>query len=779
MQSLRTAATAPRQLHDSEPPVRGFPSRLRSSSPSTRIPRAPRIALMSLLVGSVAYGLTTVLPHGSAGVKSVAEWLCPALLLGAAASVAVRARVRRDDRWAWALIAGGMLIPGVRNLLYPALGLLPWWRPLWLCFYLLLFAGLLLLLRTRLTRLPAALWLDALIAGFTVAAVAAVAFGPYRAATSGSPLAVALALGFPAGDLMLVALAGCALSLLGWRADRRWGLLLAGFVLYAIADVLFMVYVADGTYVRGSWTDSLRPAAALLLATASWLVPEAQRPHEPKALQRNGMPQLLATAVLVGLLVLSHDADVPRVAIVLAACGLVVVSARLAVAFREVSLLADSHRHAMTDDLTLLANRRAMSTALTAASFAFSESGSDQTGPGLLVLDLDRFKGVNDSLGHHVGDELLCQVADRLSQTVGSDDLLARVGGDEFAVLLPSGVDLPTAEAVAARIVDTLSEPFRLAAITVHVDASVGIALCPLHCRRPEDLLECADIAMYLAKGSPVRVAVYDTGHESLRIDERRTIDELRLAIEGGQLTCHYQPKVRSGGGVHSVEALVRWQHPTRGLLPPDAFLHLAERGGLMRPLTNTVLDLALTQVRRWRETHEDLAVAVNLSVTNLLDVDLVAHIGDRLNCHGVPADALILEITEGMLISERARSRSVGDALKKLGVKLSIDDFGTGWSSLARLQEMTVDELKLDGVFVERLANEPRSIAIVRSTVALAHSLGASLVAEGVEDVETLDALRRYGCDITQGHVHCPPLPADELDHWLDATHDDVRIPR
>lgn len=769
MQSLQQA-TATRSVQGSSGLTREPPPHLRASVHSTSVPRGSRAALVALLVGVVAYVLTAVLPDGFGGAEAAGQWLCPVLMLGAAAVVAARARSRRDERWAWALIAAGMLIPGVRNVLYPAFGAMPSWRPVWLCFYLLLFAGLLLLLRTRVRRLPTALWLDALIAGFAVAAVTAVAFGPYSVATSGSPLTVALALGFPAGDLMLVALAGCALSLLGWRADRRWGLLLAGFVLYAIADVVFMFQVADGTYVRGSWSDALRPAAALLLATASWLVPRAQRAHAPVTLHSNGIPQLVCTGVLAGLLVLSHDSDVPRIAIVLAALGLVAVAARFAVALREVGKLAESHRHAMTDDLTKLANRRAMSTALTGASFAFSESDSDRQGPGLLVLDLDRFKGVNDSLGHHVGDQLLCQVADRLSRAVRADDLLARVGGDEFAVLLPPGVDLRTAEAVAARIVDTLSQPFQLDDITVAVDASVGIALCPLHCGHPEDLLQCADIAMYLAKGSPVRVAVYDTGHDSLRVDERRTIDELRIAIECGQLTCHYQPKVRADGSVHSVEALVRWQHPTRGLLKPDAFLHLAERGGLMRPLTAEVLDRALTQARRWRETHDDLAVAVNLSVTNLLDVDLVAHIGDRLRRHGVPADALILEITEGMLGSERVRSLAVGDALKDLGVKVSIDDFGTGWSSLARLQEMTVDELKLDGVFVERLTNDSRSIAIVRSTVALAHSLGASLVAEGVEDRETLDALRRYGCDITQGHVHCPPLPADELDRWLDA---------
>jgi diguanylate cyclase (GGDEF)-like protein len=737
-------------------------------------PPGAGIALVVLLIGVIAHAVTTVF-EDVAAVRTSGQWLCPAVMLGAAVTVAAGAVARREDRLAWSLIAGGMLIPAIRNLLYPAFGALPALRPLWLCFYLLLFAGLLVLLRTRLSRLPAALGVDALIAGFTVAALAAIAFGPFRAATSGDPTAVALALAFPVGDLLLVAVAGCALSLLGWRADRRWALLFAGFVFYAVADVFFMFHVADGTYVRGSWPDALRPAAALLLAAASWLAPPASGSAVPKRLQRNGIPQLVCTAILIVLLVVSHDVDVPRVAVVLAALGLIAVAARFGLAFREVSRLADSHRHAMTDDLTMLANRRAMSTALTGASFEFSDGEGGRQGPGLLLLDLDRFKDVNDSMGHHVGDQLLREVASRLSQCVGSDDLLARVGGDEFAVLFSSGIDLSTAESVATRIVEALGEPFHLRDITVQVEASVGIALCPMHCRHPEELLQCADTAMYLAKGSPVRIAVYDTGHELLRIDERRTIDELRSAIDHGQLICHYQPKIRADGGVHSVEALVRWQHPTRGLLAPDTFLHLAERGGLMRQLTTTVLDLALEHTRRWRVRHDDLAVAVNLSATNLLDVDLVAHIGERLRLHDVPAEALILEITEGALTSDRLRSRSVGDELKRLGVRLSIDDFGTGWSSLARLQEMTVDELKLDGVFVERLSDDTRSLAIVRSTVALAHSLGAVLVAEGVEDSDTLAALRCYGCDITQGHVHCPPLPADELDRWLEATHPDV----
>jgi EAL domain-containing protein (putative c-di-GMP-specific phosphodiesterase class I) len=246
-------------------------------------------------------------------------------------------------------------------------------------------------------------------------------------------------------------------------------------------------------------------------------------------------------------------------------------------------------------------------------------------------------------------------------------------------------------------------------------------------------------------------------------------MEELRTALSNGELTCHYQPKIRAEDGrVHSVEALLRWHHPSQGLLLPEKFLPAAERAGLMRQIANCVVNLALGQVQSWYVDGVRMTVAVNLSVANLLDLDLVDTIDRLLTTHAVPPEALILEITEGTFANDSTRSRNTVYALRRLGVRISLDDYGTGWSSLARLQDLSVDELKLDRVFVSRLAEDPRSIAIVRSTVALAHSLGADLVAEGVEDEATLQALRRYGCNITQGYVHTPPLPAEELLAWI-----------
>ncbi|UGT94189.1 EAL domain-containing protein [Mycobacterium ostraviense] len=256
----------------------------------------------------------------------------------------------------------------------------------------------------------------------------------------------------------------------------------------------------------------------------------------------------------------------------------------------------------------------------------------------------------------------------------------------------------------------------------------------------------------------------YDSAFELYRDSDPALVDELRAALlNGNELTCHYQPKINADdGSVHSVEALLRWQHPSRGMLLPEEFLPAAERAGLMRRVANRTLDLALAQLRSWREQGMNLTVAVNLSTTNLLDLDLEGTIEGLLTAHGLPADALIIEITESTL-ADSVRSRNTVATLQHLGVRISLDDYGTGWSSLARLQDVSVDELKLDRVFVARLAQDPRSVAIVRSTVALAHSLGANLVAEGVEDEVTLSALRRYGCTITQGFVHSPPLPADD----------------
>jgi diguanylate cyclase (GGDEF)-like protein len=505
-----------------------------------------------------------------------------------------------------------------------------------------------------------------------------------------------------------------------------------------------------------------------LVALASWATSSSVVSVPRRGLSAYFKP-VACTVVALAVAILSHNS---RPATTFAALSLVAIAARFSVTFRDVSMLAESHKHAMTDELTSLPNRRSLATALTAASASSSGSSSATRAASpraLLLLSLSEFQEINDSVGRRYGDELLRHVANRLSNSVRREDLLARIGDDEFAILMAEGADLNAARAQAGRLFEALSEPFALDPITVRVDARIAIALCPDHCDHPQELLTRAETAMPHSKSASSKIAVYHSAFELCRENDPMLIEELRTALfDGDELTLYYQPKIiASDESVHSVEALLRWHHPSRGLLLPEEFLPAAERAGLTRMVANRVLNAALEQIQSWRKQGIATAVGVNLSTTNLLDLDLVGTIERLLRTRGLPADALIIEITESALV-DSVRSRNTVAALQRLGVRISLDDYGTGWSSLARLQDVSVDELKLDKVFVARLAQDPRSVAIVRSTVALAQSLGADLVAEGVEDEITLSALRRYGCTITQGFVHTPALPATELQHWI-----------
>jgi len=745
-----------------------------------------RVALAALLTGQLVFAMSTVLRDQPGRIVPIDNWLESTLLLSAAGVVAARSWRVAAERWAWLLITLGMAATGLGTVVYalwvpegqvPSLA-----DPLFLGFYPLVYTGLLLLIRQRLRYLPRAIRIDAVVVGLTAAAVAAaLALGPIEPATSGSPATVLVGLAYPIGGLLLLALTAGALAIMGWRTERRWALLVAGFVLWLVADAIYLFQTAEDSYLEGTWIDACWPGAFLLIAAAAWM-PVKKTAVRPKYARGPLILPVVCTIVALGVIVLANDERLP---VALAALSLVAVAARFAITFRDVSALAEGHHQAMTDELTGLANRLAVATALTAATFDEPSSNWDRRGAklGLVLVALDQFQEITDSLGRSVSDELLFRIANRLSQSVRQGDLLARVGADEFAVLMTQA-DLTATRAQAGELMDALRAPFALSHITVQVDASIGVSLWPDHCAQPQQLLTFAEAAMAHARTMTSRIAVYDAA-SVLDTKDGQLLADLRnmltpggggVAGESGELTCYYQPKIRANNeSVHSVEALVRWRHPSRGLLLPDQFLPAAEHAGLMRPVAALVLDMALAQIRSWRDHDITLTVAVNLSTTNLLDLGLVETIARLLREHDLPAQALIVEITESTLTTDSQRARNTVAALRRLGTPISLDDYGTGWSSLARLQDLSVDELKLDKVFVARLARDPRSIAIVRSTVALAHSLGADLVAEGVEDDATLRALRQYGCSITQGHVHTEPLPPLEFERWLMARTPDL----
>lgn len=386
----------------------------------------------------------------------------------------------------------------------------------------------------------------------------------------------------------------------------------------------------------------------------------------------------------------------------------------------------------------------------------------------LMLIDLDRFRSVNDTLGHLAGDRLLLQIADRLRLALPRGAEAARLGGDEFAVLLPVADSTTSATRVARGLVAALSSPLDLDGLTLVLEASAGVAVFPDHALDAEGMLRRADVAMYQAKRDRTGVEVYESKRDSNTPDRLGLLGDLRRALDAHEVQLHYQPKVRFDGQVAGLEALVRWVHPERGKVPPDEFIAIAESSGLMPHLTEYVLETALGQVARWRAQGLRVPVAVNVSPRDVHTPGFAGSVAARLARHGVPAGALQLEITEHVLLEDPQRAADTLAGLTGHGVKMSLDDFGTGYSSLVHLRRLPVSELKIDRSFVARLAVDTEDAEIVRCTVDLAHSLGLLVVAEGVEDDETWERLRDLGCDAVQGWLVAAAMPADETTAWL-----------
>jgi diguanylate cyclase (GGDEF)-like protein len=387
----------------------------------------------------------------------------------------------------------------------------------------------------------------------------------------------------------------------------------------------------------------------------------------------------------------------------------------------------------------------------------------------VMLLDLDHFKEINDALGHESGDLLLREVGARLRADVGEGAFLARLGGDEFGILLPDA-SVDDALATAAHVHATLERSFALRGLPLEVATSIGIAHFPEHGDDVDTLLQRADVAMYLAKDAHAGTAVYDAEQDANDVDRLALAAELRRAIEEEHLVLHFQPKAAlESGVVVGVEALVRWEHPDRGLVAPNDFIPIAERTGLIKPLSRYVLAAALRQCRDWMDEGRDLHVAVNLTIPDLLDLELPDYIEGLLGETQVRPDQLELEITESTILADPFRVRQVLTRFDEMGIGLAIDDFGTGYSSFAYLKRLPVQTIKIDRSFVMGMCADESDATIVRSTVDLARNLGLEVVAEGVESQEIWDALRAQGCSLAQGYFISRPVPAGELAHLLD----------
>ncbi len=635
-----------------------------------------------------------------------------------------------------------------------------------LAFYPLLVLAVAWAVRRHAKGMDSSVWWDSAMGALGAAAVMAVVLDSEIDALLGVndlALADAVRVAYPVADVLLVACVAAIGGLVRVSGEDRWALLMAGLLIFAAADIFDLQQQGNTTYVPSiGWAIGLALVAVWVVAvdrSGSAAVGAASSSAGSKSL----VVSLVTVVVGLALLVIGTRAYISGFAVGLAAATVLVAVIRFHRTFRLLRLLVDQRRReATTDELTGLANRRVL--------YAESEArlATSEAVWALVLLDLDRFKEVNDSLGHHVGDELLVQVAERLAKQVRKGDLLSRLGGDEFALLCEvSG--RRQALAVAAKLRLLLSEPFAVDGLSLQSGASIGISLFPEDGADIPALLRKADIAMYKAKVSGEGYYLYSSIDDTDRDSEIRTADELRVAMNGDQLVLHYQPKVDLvTGHVDCVEALVRWNHPTRGLLYPDDFLAIVEETGLMREMTRVVLEIALDQAQTWRMQGRSLAVAVNLSASSLVDLDLPAQVAGMLAVRGLPPSALHLEITEDFLMADRDRARKILSRLRADGVQICVDDFGTGYSSLAYLRELPIDELKLDRSFIFPMGDDARALALVASTIGLAHSLGLRMVAEGVETDDAYAELARMGCDQAQGYFTSRPLPAALLDLWL-----------
>jgi diguanylate cyclase (GGDEF)-like protein len=768
--SRGTEATGRRDVQAA--PRDGAAAELLSSGETLALRASLTVLVLVVLVGAA----NVLVGFGGPTVEAwIRTWASAAVYVVAAAIVVFRAIRVPDDRSAWMLLAVGLSLYGAGNVVwsvfYDSLADPP--IPsisdvLWLALYPASYVGLVKLGRENDRAVQAGVWLDGIIAGLGFAALgAAVVFGPVLASAVGSPAGVVTNLAYPIADLLLAALILGLLALRGWRLDRRWALLGSGFLLLYVADSMYLLRVAAGAAQVSLLPNVFYLGGVSLLAFAAW-----QPQRESVVARVEGWSVLIVPATFVltalGLLVYGQFARVGGLAVVLAALTLLLAMGRTALSFRDIRAFAEMRREATTDDLTSLPNRRLF---LRTVGVAIDAARAERSSLGMLILDLDQFKKLNDTLGHHAGDLLLCQVGPRVRSILREHDMLARLGGDEFGVLLSAPCDEAAALAVADRIGDRLSEPFEVEGLRLHVSASIGIALFPTHSEDARQLLRHADIAMYQAKVARTGRELYSCDQDTNSRDALTLASELPAAIASGQLEVHFQPKAEAmTGDVVGLEALVRWRHPDLGLLAPLAFVALAEQAGLMRDLTRAVLARALGACRRWRDAGHAVTVAVNVTFTDLLDAEFPLEIAAALAQQDVEPDALILEVTECSIMCDAEGVGHVLARLSELGVRISLDDFGTGYSSLMHLKALPVSEVKIDRSFVSDMKSDATDNAIVRSTIALAHNLGMRVVAEGVEDQATWDTLNALECELIQGYHLSRPLAPGDADAFLAA---------
>jgi len=637
---------------------------------------------------------------------------------------------------------------------------------MWYCAYPIALVGMFGLLRGGVRgRVPLGVLLDGVIAGAGVTAVTSAVLFPAVAAATHHSGASFSGFVYPTMDMIIIAILVGGVALRGWRFDPVWAVLIGAFLVGMTADVIMAPNIAVGDHGYRELPELLYVIQFSLMNFAAW---QAEPRSSEQRLEHFSVIVLPAafTFAAVGLLIYCQLVTLLVPVFALAIITLIAACARMALAFRDVLTLSDARRQAMTDELTQLPNRRMFMTRLRDCIGAARLSDGGVTA---MLLDLDNFKWLNDTLGHEAGDELLRMIGPRLQNALRTTDTVARLGGDEFAVLLDPKPDQAGIERVAGKMLDALREPFALQGLSFRVTASIGVASFPDHAHAPDELMRRADVAMYLAKESKRGFEIFAPGRDQNSKERLMLAGDLATAFEDGQIQAYFQPIAEAGSRrIIGAEALVRWIQPDGTVIPPIEFVSATERAGLSRTLTRRVLSQALEHLVGWRADGHEMYVSVNATVSDLLDIGFPDEVAAALDAHEIPPHALVLEVTETSILSDPERIGTVLERLCELGVGLALDDFGTGYSSLAHLRTLSVGEVKIDRSFVKDMCEQPQDAAIVYGTIELAHRLGHQVVAEGVEDDRTWGELCELGCDRIQGYALSKPATPAEFARLL-----------
>jgi diguanylate cyclase (GGDEF)-like protein len=689
--------------------------------------------------------------------------------------IVLRVRHCARLRGAWTAFAVGVVLYNFANLLYllhdqnlvpipsPAPSDVPY-----LLSYVAFVVGVVLMTQHRYGRGLESVHLDGAVAGLSIAAVAALFWFNQVLVVSGRPLQVIVGMAYPLLDLVLLVVLVSGLAPSRYRPNLATSLMMAGFTFFVIGDIIYLNQQVAGSYRPGTLLDGTWVLALWLIGLAA-SAPEDRRggarlSHHATPSSLSAVPIVFASLSVMTLAIAVVERS-SKAAAFFAIGALCVVVVRMALTLREVRTVEQANfMVARTDELTGLANRRSFIEST--GEILVSLEGSRQM--GMILIDLDGFKEINDSLGHACGDDLLRVVSKRFARKVGLNASLARIGGDEFACAMVFDkfdqlVDFGNELAVA------LSDPVALDGVVVRVSASIGIAIYPEHGLTQVELMRSADVAMYEAKRNHSTICLYHSDFDFNSRDRLTMISDLRTALENDHLVLHFQfTQDFHTGEIHGVEALVRWNHPTRGLIFPDDFIPLAERVGLIVPLTRVVLRKALNEMVRLDATGHRLNMSVNISHLDLVDEKLPNYITMLLMEFGIDPQRLTLEVTESSLGEDPSRTRRSIERLRQLGVRISIDDFGVGYSSMSQLLELPIDELKIDKTFVFALENDVRARAVISSTIELGRALNVTVVAEGIETISNHQLLRTLGADIAQGYFIARPKTSEELDEYL-----------